>query len=533
LIQEPTELHADAGEPPAGLVTRLVRSLQVSEESRPWFSLLCAAWFGIALTCVHASHELWRDELHCWSLGRNAQGLADLLTGVRRYDGHPFLWYYLLYLVSRLSRSPVALHATTIGLATLSSYLWLRDARLPRWLRMPLLASYMFFYEYSVLSRSYALGILCLFLFCRCYQRQKLRIPSLVLLLVLLSFTSVYGVIIAIALGSMVCLQGLTDACHAAPGDGGRRRAFLGPGLGLLVLGVGIYLTWLTSMPPPDAHFVVGQNLVRSAAWPTVPLSYWQASFPRCNPENGTWMVTAALGDDWAPLGPWLPYLGVAWAGLWLWALRREPWVALAYAAGVAGIAAFQSLEYSGYLRHFGHYFVLLIACVWLHTKQRSEQRPRRLLHGLLAATMAVQVVTCSSAATAELELPFSGSLEAARYLRATELDQAPMVGSFDHAVSAVAGYLDRSFRSADTDEQVTSVVFHNRRWHARMPLPVIFEIAVREAKRAGRPAIVILTRDLEGYARPDALIEQLYVTPRPIVASEQFNIVRVTPTGP
>ena len=39
--------------------------------------------------------------------------------GDRRYDGHPFLWHYLLHLVSRWSRSEVYLHVVTIVLATL------------------------------------------------------------------------------------------------------------------------------------------------------------------------------------------------------------------------------------------------------------------------------------------------------------------------------------------------------------------------------------------------------------------------------
>src|SRR5664279_4711450 len=95
------------------LARQIQHRLLVGTESTRWFSLGGAAVFCLALTLVHTQHELWRDEMHCWTLARNAHGFWDILTGIRRYDGHPFLWYYLLHLVSRLSRSVVALHGAT------------------------------------------------------------------------------------------------------------------------------------------------------------------------------------------------------------------------------------------------------------------------------------------------------------------------------------------------------------------------------------------------------------------------------------
>ncbi len=511
------------------LADRLAPQLGVETERQPWLSLVTAAAFGLALTFVHVHHELWRDEMHCWSLARNAHGLWDLLTGVRRYDGHPFLWYYLLYLVSRLSRSVVMLHGVTIVLATWSSYLWLRHAPLARVLRIPLLATYLVFFEYSVLSRSYALGLLCLFGFCRSYHRQRLRLPWLTLLLVLLAFTSAYGAMIALALAIMLYLQGFADVVRMPSGRGRTRAAFTAGG-SLLLFGLGLGTAWLSSLPPADGFFAPRGILGTAALWPTVPLSYWLANFPRCNPGNGTWMVTAALGDQWSWLAAGLPWLAVAWLASWLVALRREPLVALTYGAGTAIIAAFQCYEYAGFLRHFGHYFILLIACLWLYGKQGTRGQRGWLRHALLAITLAAQMVAGAFAVRTEIALPFSGSSEAARFLRAQGLADAPLVGSFDHHVAAVAGYLDRPFRSAETFERVRSVVFHNRRWPMGMPLPIVFSVALAEAKSAGRPALLLLNRDSGGYALPDVTIESLYITAPSIVADEQFRILRVTP---
>jgi len=152
----------------ASFLRKIWHGLADPREDGPAFALATAGLFCVGLSIVHYNHELWRDEIHCWSVGRNADGLWDLLTGIRRYDGHPFLWYYLLHLVSLWSRSQVYLHVVTVVLATVSAYLWLRHANLPRVLRLMLLGTYCFFFEYSVISRSYALGVLLAFCSAAC-----------------------------------------------------------------------------------------------------------------------------------------------------------------------------------------------------------------------------------------------------------------------------------------------------------------------------------------------------------------------------
>jgi hypothetical protein len=512
---------------------RITRSLLVKAEPGPWFSIAAAALFAAGVILVHAYHELWRDEMHCWVLARNSHGFWDLLTGVRRYDGHPVLWYYLLYLVSRLSRSVVVLHGTTIVIAALSAYLWLRDVPLARVFRVSLLATYLFFFEYSVLSRSYTLGILFLFLFCRVYQRQRLRAPLLSILLVLLSLTSAYGALIAIVLGPVIYLQSLADIRQAKVEGRLQRRQVFDLVFGGAILGAGLLFAWITTYPPQDSHFSVPGMLRRARIWPTLPLRYWLASFPRCNPGNGSWMVTAAVGDDQAWLAPVLPEIAIALFLLWLVALRKAPLLALAYGLGALMMAGFQHLEYAGSIRHCGHYFVLLIACIWLSVKQPHLESPGRLLYTLLSMTLAVQVVATTAAVSAEVRLPFSGSLEAARFLRSHGLADAPLVGSFDHSVSAVTGYLDRPFRSAESYEKITSVVFSHRQWPMGAPLELPFDIAVIEARMAHTPAIVIQNAGIGPYSLPKATIEPLYVTQPAIVSNEQFWIYRVTPSNP
>jgi hypothetical protein len=507
---------------------QLVQLLSADRKPDPWFALAGTALFAVALALVHTTHELWRDEMHCWILGRNSTGLVDLLTGTRRYDGHPFLWYYLLFLVSRLSRSTAALHATTVAIAAVSAYLWLRDGPLSRLARASLLTTYLFFYEYGVLSRSYALGILLLFSFCGLYRRQRLRVLLLSLVLVLLSLTSAYGALLAIALGLMLYGQRIADLIRA---KAARRRPAIETGLGVALLAGGLCLSWATTTPAHDSQFLLPGALTGLRLWPHLPVKFWMASFPSWDPSNGAWPVRYGLGEDQPWLVPLLPWAAVAWFVLWLLAFRKVPAVALLYATGVLLMAVFQHTVYSGLIRHYGHYFLLLVICVWLYFKQ-SERKPR-LLPALLGVALAAQTATGAAAVAGEIALPFSGSHEAAEFLRSHGMADLPLVGSYDHAVSAVAGYLDRPFRSAESDKRITSVVFDQNRWRKGAPPQLAFELAVRDAVEAGRPAIVILNLAFPPPVSRRASIDLVYTTERPVVANEQFWIYRVTATQP
>jgi hypothetical protein len=78
---------------------------------------------------------MWRDEIHCWLVGKNAYGLRELLVGERIYDGHPFLWYYILHLASLLWNDVRMLKPIAFALSTATAYLWMRYVPLPRLLQ--------------------------------------------------------------------------------------------------------------------------------------------------------------------------------------------------------------------------------------------------------------------------------------------------------------------------------------------------------------------------------------------------------------
>ncbi len=511
-------------------IDRIARGLVVRREAGARFALATTCLFCLALIFVHATHELWRDELHCWSLGRNASGLWELLTGDRRYDGHPFLWYYLLHLISRWSRSEVYLHAVTIVLATSSAYLWLRDAGLPRVLRVALLGTYCIFYEYSVLSRSYALGVFLAFLFCRLYQPHALRILRLLLVLVLLSFTSAYGAILAVALGVFLLWQTVAELCSRRLAPRHRRKLYwqwlLGIGLGGLALWVHVK----TSLPPADAHFSLSPG-ARPGLFSRqgFGMRFWAVMFPWNERNDGTWIVSGFVGQgDWW-IERHLLFLSSTLLALWLLALRKVPAAALALLVGLVGMSLFQTYQYAGFLRHWSHFFVMLVLAVWLFTKH-SARHPF-LIYGLAGLTFACQIATNLRAVASEIREPFSGALEAATFLRSRHLEDEPILAIPDHATSPVAGYLDRKFHWAETDTESQTVVFHNRR-HAFGSHRELLAWGQAKVESLGRPVLLISSSRMEE-GLPTLKTELLFATRTALRADETYAIYRLSLQAP
>jgi len=509
-------------------VERIWRGLTARKERHPCFAVTVAALFCLALALVHTTHELWRDEIHCWSVGRNAEGLWDLLTGYRRYDGHPFLWYYLLHLVSLWSRSEVYLHAVTIVLATASAYLWLRDSNLPRVLRVMLLGTYCFFFEYSVISRSYALGVFLAFLFCRLYDRRQLRHFRLFVVLALLSFTSVYGSMLGAALGAFLFWQTVAKLRSEPLAPRHRRTIYWQWLCGMALMGFALWVHAKTSLPPADAFFanstVKRPELLSSGGFGK---EFWSAVFPWNRRNDGAWIVSGYVGEkEWW----WKNHLlGVALVllGLWLVALRKVPAAAATMLLGTAVMALFQAHKYTGYLRHWGHYFVLLMLATWLYGKHDDKSRRPILLYGLLALAMLVQIATNVRAVKTEIAEPFSAALEAANYLRAQHLTEEPILATYDHATSGIAGYLDRRFLFAETGTEGQTVVFHNRRYDfpAEHDILVWAQATVRDM---GRPVLLILNFEpIESL--PTLRMELLYATKVALRADESFMIYRLS----
>ncbi len=138
-----------AGNAPAGTArTVAIQSLALA---------VYAAW----VIWIGFHHEAWFDEMQAWLLARD-NSFAALIGYYARYEGTPGLWHAILWVASHAGMPFSAIWMLSCGLAIAAAAVVLWRAPFPLPLRIGLLASYYFGYQYSVVARGYCLDLLLL-----------------------------------------------------------------------------------------------------------------------------------------------------------------------------------------------------------------------------------------------------------------------------------------------------------------------------------------------------------------------------------
>src|SRR5688572_30573922 len=127
------------------------------------------AYFALGLVGI-SRHEMWRDELHTFMVSRASGSLVDLMANTG-YDGHPALWYLIVFAIGRVLPQPFFVQLAHLFVATATCFVISRFAPFSTLQRVLLCFGYYTFFEYSVISRNYAVGVLIIFIFCAIYRR--------------------------------------------------------------------------------------------------------------------------------------------------------------------------------------------------------------------------------------------------------------------------------------------------------------------------------------------------------------------------
>ena len=440
-------------------------------------------------------HELWRDEVQAWLLAINSPTLIDLFRNMRT-EGHPGLWHLCLYGLAHLSRHPLTMQLFHLAIAVTNVCLIARFAPFNRLQKGLLTFGYFTFFEYAIISRSYGLGLFFVLLFCCLYPRY-LRRPNLLpfIALGLLANTSLHGLLLSIALSIPLLWPSPRRSLQSGRSTTGRSvtgRSITGRStIGRLIhwrtlaAGTSVLLAgWLTCYAQiiRAAPGNSALNLARSAAsehesWTAVVRPFlrsialiWRSYFPipkvwgdrvwgeniltdiRYSPSYEG--ISVALLASFA-----LSLLLIAFVVILLWS---RPKLLTAYCIGTLSLLAFSHYVFLGSIRHHGHLFILLLACLWLAKlesrylapgwlKRRSPSHLATLsswlwkLHGpFWTFLLMCHFFGGSALYSIDLMHPFSASRDTAEFLRSHHLDHYPIVGYDDRYTSTLSAYLDQ-----------------------------------------------------------------------------------------
>ena len=425
---------------------------------RPSAAIGDAAWFAPALTAAYAlvlafalfHHELWRDELQAWMFARDSTGPLDLFRNME-YEASPMLWHLLLMPVTRLTSSPAGMQVLHWAIASAAVFVVARYAPFGPLQKALFAFGYFPLYEYGVMSRNYALGLLCVVVACALLRQRYRRPLGLGVVLALMSHTSAHACIVAIGMLLALALDyRLNRRALAEDGAADVRKLHAG----FAVAAVGILLAMLQMVPPDDVTLS------------TLDGTWRHSRFLDLNPSGGNIPKLVPL-VAFFPIDPrFVPVVGLnpmqpkAVYGLWMAVAllaavvafhRRRPVALFLFLCIAAGLLVFFYKLHYGSLRHHGFLLISLLVLVWggrfLGTRPaggpvRRTFDGRRIGSILLTGFLAMQAFGGLRAVATEVQRPFSLAERTAGYIRANGLESLPMIGFPDWSASAVVGHL-------------------------------------------------------------------------------------------
>ena len=161
---------------------------------------LCLYIIVLGIGLFH--HEFWMDESHHWLLARDSASLSDLISNYE-YDGHPIIWIFLLWIIGKFTSGIIYIKILNGLISTLNVIILLYKSPFRKIYRILFVFGYYPLFEYGVLSRSYALTVLFLLLFCVFYkQKGKLLLPFM--LLGLAANSHLFGLIFCVILSGKI-----------------------------------------------------------------------------------------------------------------------------------------------------------------------------------------------------------------------------------------------------------------------------------------------------------------------------------------
>jgi hypothetical protein len=444
--------------------------------------LLLALPFLALLYIQLAHHVLWRDELNGLAITWASPTISSLFWHIH-HEGHPWLWYVILWIPSRFTHSVLVLKVVQ-GIVSTAIILFVA-LRSPfrTWEKALVLAGYFFVFEYTVPSRMYGVMLLAfvIYMYWRTTHPDS-PIVSAVLLGVMASVDTI-GIILSLAL----MLEYAATMYRSGRLYFSRRTASIALVTYAVITAFAVWsampakdISWRTTGRPfKDAKDI---SHLYSAFLRYTVLPFQQVKSPRShffwNPD-----VHGAL------LRFTFPMLVIL--ALLYWAFRGRWNLLLMLAATIVAGTLLGHLIYPGSERHFGIVFLAFVAAAWI---VRAED-PAALLSWPIYLLLGISAASSIWALRGQWLRPFSYDKAAAEWIVANHLEDMPLVGNEDTSAVDVAQYLDRSVYMIECSCVDTYLLYSTRRdnykkaWQAERVLeaahyyhdqPILFMMVAR-----------------------------------------------------
>lgn len=417
-----------------------------------YFAFIFIFIFLVLSILLITHHELWRDEVHAWNIANTSESLSQFVYYMRQSEGTPYLWNFILFLASHfITKNIEIIKVIHLIVATASAFLILKFAPFNKIIKVLLIFGYFFFYEYAIISRNYALGILFILVFCILYKNKHKNILPISITLFFMGACNMYSFFISVFFILLLLIDFINERKNIFQKINKVSLSFSA----IIVIAEMIMIYWqiggqFTSnfATNPNFKVLLQSKLVNIKSLPSIIVN---AFLPIPNNNINFWNSNFIVNSLSGLSLSLLILLSVILIIISVYLLNKKLRIIFIFCFIV--IISFMLFFYFGSIRHWGHVFVLFIACLWLSKEGEKMTnfymyKPRKIIFNIFI----IFILSCSVLGSIisfyyDYKFPFSNAKNVAEYVKENyDLDDLVIVGHKNYTTEPVAGFLNKDF---------------------------------------------------------------------------------------
>lgn len=401
---------------------------------KTYFALIFTFLYFFMSLWGNLHHEPWMDELQAWQIAHISHNLVEFYHNFNS-EGHPPLWHFLLYVITRFTENVWYMQLLHTCIATVCSYLILAYAPFHKWQRAAFCFGYYQLFEFGMISRCYALGFLWAALFCVLYLDSSKKLVRLAIVLGLMMNTSMYGAIMAVGLFSLLLYDFVKAQRERIPYQYSCMTVVkvLTILAGFAFCALFFMFRWegdakFTMQDDVDAYskcVQLAENITN--AFFTLPdfsrMDFWETNGLAVWDQNMEFTL--------------MTFMCMGLFGLYF---LKKPKVALFYIGTTSLMIFFMLYFHLGFIRHHGHLFLVLVLAFWMMPHQYTMLG--KSVEYVFSILLAVQLLGGTIAWYKDLKYPFSTYGHVASFLRSQKQPYL-LIGS-KTTLSPMVAYIPR-----------------------------------------------------------------------------------------
>ena len=392
-----------------------------------------------------SSHVLWRDEMQGWLVALGSSNIFDLWAN-NAPSGHPIVYPLLTFISSFIYDKPLSLQLMQWSLAAICVFIFLSRAPFSKFQKLLFAFGYFPFWEYCLISRHYVVIQLLTFLGVIFVSKKKYSLVGMSFLIALLMNTHALAWSIAIGFfitiaDDLVCKKLLLS--KPAFSSSICFRFFVST----IVLSVAAWLS-LSSLFQ-TSRSIDSESINISVKSVLVAFGRYLGGNILIVPNSSQWLDLS--------LSAAISIVLIVATVLYIRFSRRA---LLFYCSSTFSLLGFNATIYSGAgSRHFGIYFIIIIASIWLcrsdpsasfggslaNIEQIYSTKAKSKFSLFLSIILVIHFCAGIHRVFLDIVYPYSASKEVATFIRNSEYADWPLFGTRDVELTSVSGYLGKS----------------------------------------------------------------------------------------